>query len=116
MDLAATYHDAVSSFFDHMDIHIRVSLLARSFQSFTLLVSLGAAAYQIIFLEVLFGIYMLYLTYTTANVWTLIIGLSLILNPLVIKYDLESRALNKLLYLPFFLNIMLLVLISRSLE
>ncbi|MDD5132179.1 MAG: glycosyltransferase family 2 protein [bacterium] len=71
---------------------------------------------KIIFLEVLFGIYMLYLTYTTANVWTLIIGLSLILNPLVIKYDLESRALNKLLYLPFFLNIMLLVLISRSLE
>lgn len=71
---------------------------------------------RIVFLEVLFGLYMLYLTYTTANVWALIIGLSLVLNPLMIKYDLENRALNKLLYLPFFLNIVLLVLISRSLE
>ncbi|MDD5491256.1 MAG: glycosyltransferase family 2 protein [bacterium] len=71
---------------------------------------------RIIFLEVLFGLYMIYLTYTTANIWALIIGLSLVLNPLVLERDLESRALNKLLYLPFFLNIVLLILISRSLE
>ena len=72
--------------------------------------------WPILMIEALFGIMLLYFAYATGNVWLFIIGTALILSPLVFRYDLDNLILNKFLYVPFAVNLIILILIGRSLE
>ena len=67
-------------------------------------------------IEFLTGAALLAIAAATSNLWLFTVGISLLLSPLVFRYNLDNKALNIFLYLPFIINLFIIFMISRSLE
>lgn len=66
--------------------------------------------------EIASGIILLYIAYLTSNLWLVTIGLAFLLNSFVSLFNFNNLILNMVLYLPFLLNIIILILIARTLK